>query len=244
MTTLNGVYEQFTPVDRNLPNGGGTYQSVTTNTNANPIFPNKTATMPKEYINPTTGKLWSPTEYANKVASTLPISKPIGDVPQYTADQFSQPAQTTEQLTQTATGLNNASNDISTGTTDPYDITQGGAIVYSPQEKDAIRKAYSGVYDPAITDVLLKLKDKEAADLKAQTKAENFDTTENIKQTYEAMDKVKGGDGYIAPQDWTLLRNLWAKHGGSDASFISNFKRYVNPASYTTVGIGTVDTGA
>jgi hypothetical protein len=207
MTTLNGTYEQFVPTNRQLPNGGGSYQSVTSNTNANPLFSNKTATMPKEYINPATGKLWDPQEYANNVAKTLPISKPIGDVPQYTADQFTQPAQTTEQLTSTATRLNNSANDLATGTTDPYDITKGGSIVYSPTEKEAIRKAYSGVYDPAITTALFKLEEKQKADaavIKDKKDREDrvFATNESIRQwkATTGLDKVDGKDLFTQSQ--------------------------------------------
>ena len=156
---------------------------------------------PKEYINPTTGKKYTAQEIVDNMKKKLIISKPenIGDVPQYTADQFRQGEQSGEDLVRTATNLNNAANDIATGTTDPYDITKGGTIVYSPQEKEAIRKAYAGVYDPAITTALYKLDQKQKQDAAAEEEAtwkerQKFSTEENIRQ-YNATTGAGGGSG-------------------------------------------------
>ena len=185
---------------------GGNYQSpifTTTPSAASPIQPMNPAqpiftTVPKvqgasptnqppsPYINPKTGQQYTPQEYANNMALRIPPpQKGTGDVPQYAGDQFTKPNQTAEQQQMVAATLNNARNDIATGTTDPYGATTG--IAYSPAERAAIEKAYAGVYDPAINSALAKLdvKQKEdAALLKAQQDraAKIFDTNESIRQ--------------------------------------------------------------
>ncbi len=100
-------------------------------------------------------------------------------------------------------------------------------------------------------------KAKEDA-LNRATKASNmtFDTQANISHQVSAFEKIKGapylhGDGvvksdkdnYVAPEAWTAALNNWMMNGGTYASFVSNFKRYLNPSSYDQVGIGT-DSGA
>lgn len=91
-------------------------------------------------------------------------------------------------------------------------------------------------------------KDKKDA---LAAKPKNFDTDANIAEVAQRMQKITGkakgeknGDNYIDPNAWIAMRNLWQSHGGSDATFVSNFKRYVNPLSYDLVGIGTGDSGA
>jgi hypothetical protein len=50
-----------------------------------------------------------------------------------------------------------------------------------------------------------------------------------ISQASEAFESVKGGDGYINPKDWVLLRNAWVANGGLLKDFIDNFSIYQNP---------------
>ncbi len=89
-------------------------------------------------------------------------------------------------------------------------------------------------------------KDEQDRIAKAKEKASNvkFDTEGNIAEVSKRMasltGKAKGepnGDNYIDPNAWIAMRNLWQSHGGSDASFVSNFKRYLNPESYKLAGI-------
>ena len=187
---------------RTLPNGAGSYSSPTLLTKSvaptpvTPAIPKTlvTPTAPKslfsapntasaapvapapvksKYINPATGAYYTPEEYANSVAMKIPVSKANGDIGQYAGDAITNPNQTTQELNRSAYGMNNTRNDISTGQTDPYDITKGGTIVYSPTERAAIEKAYAGIYDPALSDVFTKLDAKskqEAADLAQKNK--------------------------------------------------------------------------
>jgi len=118
--------------------------------------------IPQQFINPKTGGLYTPEEYANNVASSLPGQR--GDIPQNAGDQFTQRNQTSEQLQSTAAGLNNTRNDIAVGETDPYKVGAESGAQYSPQELAAIEKAYSGVYDPAINTALAKLEKQQKAE--------------------------------------------------------------------------------
>lgn len=187
-------------VTRTLPNAGGTYQAPVASPQTPGLFigpqnkitpppavnppiytppqsytPPPTTQTTNKYINPATGSYYTPQEYANVVMQKLPVSKGSGDVTQYAGDALTNPNQTKEQLNRSAYSLNNARNDIAVGQTDPYDITQGGKIVYSPQERAAIEKAYAGIYDPALSDVFTKLDTKakqEASDLEQKNKLE------------------------------------------------------------------------
>lgn len=93
---------------------------------------------------------------------------------------------------------------------------------------------------------------------RAKEKSSNmtFDTQANISHQVSAFERIKGApytddtgkvvtthDNYVAPEAWTAALNNWMINGGTYASFVSNFKRYLNPASYELVGIGT-ETGA
>jgi len=80
----------------------------------------------------------------------------------------------------------------------------------------------------------------------ANKTSSTFDTSANTAATSAKMQSLTGkakgdpnGDNYIAPEDWIAMRNLWQSHGGSDSSFVSNFKHYLNPESYDMAGLGT-----
>jgi len=119
-----------------------------------------------KYKDPITGKILTPQEYADMLAKRVSG----GDVAKYAGDALSNPNQSIEDMNRDAYGLNNARNDIATGTTDPYNIASRSGIQYTPQELKAIESAYAGIYDPALSDVFLKIdqKQKEAADALAQ----------------------------------------------------------------------------
>lgn len=70
----------------------------------------------------------------------------------------------------------------------------------------------------------------------AAKKESTFDTDARIREFSGNMKKIKGSDGYIDPNEWKAARDLWQSYGGSDATFESNFKRYLNPLSYKLVG--------
>ena len=202
----------------------------------------------QKYVNPTTGQLYSPQEYTNAVVAKMKA----GAVPNYAANQFANPNPTTDQLINQTTNLNNQRNDLAVGQNNLFGDTTG--VAYTASELNAIQSAQAGVYDPAIHDAMAKLTAKQTqdkADAKAAlkvttTKATTFNTPDNISAVSQSMESITGkaigdpsGDNYIDPHAWMAQRNLWAKHGGSDSTFVSNFKRYLNPQSYEMAGLGT-----
>ncbi len=165
-----------TQVTRTLPNGQGTYQSPVISQPSAPAAPPAAPVVQppaapaapagvdySKYTDPTTGKILSPQEYANMLASRVTG----GSVPNYAGNALTQGPQTTGQLTSTATDLNNQRNDIATGTTDPYGVASKSGIAYSPTDLAAIEKAYAGIYDPALKDVFAKLDKKQKEDASA-----------------------------------------------------------------------------
>lgn len=176
-----------------------------------------------KYINPDTGEYFkSAEEYGNYVGNRLPNMKGTGDIPQYAGDV----------LVNQARNLNNARNDIATGTTDPYDFTKGGEITFSPQDLQAIEKAYAGIYDPALNDVFNRLKAAEDEKKKRLDREEQiFQTNENIRQwkATTGLDSSSGNNLFTRTQ----LNNGAANSGlglnvfeGLDPD-IKNF--YINP---------------
>jgi len=216
-----------TPSTINLPNGGGSYeypgifngQTDPTITpppaveQPAPIFNQPTAEQPAEqptrskYMNPATGKYYTPQEYANSVAMKIPASKGTGDVSQYAGDALANPNQSSGDLRNKAREMNNTRNDIATGTTDPYSVGKDSGIAYSPQELKAIESAYAGVYDPAINDVFERLKEKQTSDKEEQNRKDAiqkrdddredkiFATNENIRQWRATTGTNKTGGG-------------------------------------------------
>lgn len=252
------------PQTRNLPNGGGSY-TVGQQTPGTFIGPqNKITPAPvvqppvvvnqqspqvtntpavsqnqpnNKYINPVTGQYYTPQEYADVVAQKIPVSKNNGDVGTYAGNAITNPNQTKEQLNRSAYGMNNARNDIAVGQTDPYDITQGGKIVYSPQERAAIEKAYAGIYDPALSDVFTKLDTqakKEVADLAQKNKLEEM--AQQHKYDLELKKTPAGGTSglndtgtYTSDLDAIVgnTYNLISSKNGKDA-FASSIKNARN----------------
>jgi hypothetical protein len=159
----------------------------------------------KQYINPATGEPFTPEEYVNSVFKAMPNNKGNGDVGQYAGDALTNPDESSQGLNTRATNMNNARNDIATGATNPYDTTEGGKIVYSPQEREAIQKAYAGVYDPALNDVFSRLKTREDEEKrKADREDKIFATNESIRQWKSTTgSKSSGSDSGLASDIFT-----------------------------------------
>ena len=220
-----GSTKGFNPVDsfvtrkQSLPNGGGVYnspvpspqtsvpapqisamifpKSQNTTPPASPIFSQGAAApVRSKYYSPELGRDYTPKEYADMLASKIPVSnnKGDGDIGQTAGDALLYPNQSSSTLDSTARGLNNARNDIATGTTDPYGVGRKSGIDYSPEQLSAIEKAYAGIYDPAIEDVFTRLKQRQADDKAEQDRLDKiaeaaqkredqiFATNENIRQ--------------------------------------------------------------
>ncbi len=175
-----GPYVPTTQVTRTLPNGQGTYQSPVISQPSAPaplpkvapvVQPPAAPTAPaapagvdySRYTDPATGKVLSPQEYANMLATRVTG----GSIPNYAGNSLTQGPQTTAQLTSTATDLNNQRNDIAVGAADPYGVASKSGIAYSPTDLMAIEKAYAGIYDPALKDVFAKLDKKQKEDASA-----------------------------------------------------------------------------
>jgi hypothetical protein len=173
---------------------------------------------PNPYINPSTGQPYSAQEIVTNLANKLPIGKPpVGDVPGYATDQMLQGPQTEQQVISTATDLNNARNDIITGTTDPYRVNQSG-IVYSPAQLQAIRSAYAGIYDPVLKEVFAKLDAKEKERQAEIRKAETvFNTDEAIRQ-YNATTKLKADTPTVSETNAALEKMIWSWLSGDEAA--------------------------
>ena len=181
----------FSNQNRTLPNGAGGYSiagGTQPSTTPGPIFnkppagqPISPVQTPSKYINPATGSYFSPQEYANYITSKIPSKDTTGAIGSYAGNVVANPNAT--NLVQQATNLNNARNDIATGTTDPFKAGNQSGVAYSPSELKAIENAYAGIYDPALNDVFSRLKDqKTQADAKQKQADQIFQTNENIRQ--------------------------------------------------------------
>ena len=202
--------------NQTLPNGGGTFNAAGNSAiTPDPVFtgvppqgqqgqqgqqpaPAQQATQGNDlyakYRDPKTGDVMSPEEYAIFLGNKIP--KGNGDIGNYAGDALTNPNQTANQLSGRATDLNNARNDIQSGTTDPYGIGNQSGIAYNPTELKAIENAYAGIYDPALNDVFARLKDKETEDARLVKREEEiFKTNENIRQWKATTGTKKTGTG-------------------------------------------------
>ena len=176
MTLIPGA-TPFMDVTRNLPAGGGTYQSPVVAQPQTPVVPKAPAivtpqagvqspTQPtgldySKYTDPATGRVLNPQEYADMLARRVTS----GSIPSYAGDTITGGGmETPEQIATRGRVLNNERNDIATGATDPYKVGSQSGIAYSPAELSAIEKAYAGIYDPALKEVFNKLDKKEKED--------------------------------------------------------------------------------
>lgn len=191
-----------------------------------------------KYINPATGQQYTLEEYATKLRNSIPTgsNKGKGDVPQYAGDAMTKPDETTTELETRARGLNIARNDIAVGQTDPYDITQGGNIVYSPAERNAIEKAYAGIYDPTLNDVFARLKEREKAEQRKLDREDKIFATNESIRAWKATTGSKGGSG----EDLFTRSQLndGATRAGAAIADFDNFDNdvknfYINPPKMT-----------
>ena len=196
LINLNRNYTQ----EETLPYGGGTYNPSGKSTifSAPPEVPTapNTSSKPDKYMNPKTGEHMSPQEYVLYLADKMP--KGSGQIPNYAGDAMTNPNESAAGLTNRATNLNNARNDIATGTTDPYKVGSQSGIAYSPAELKAIESAYAGIYDPALNDVFSRLQEKKVENDKLATmKARVFSTNESIRlwQATTGTGKSYNGSG-------------------------------------------------
>lgn len=186
------------------PTGGGSAPAPTKRvfTGGAPVV--ETPTTPEaldysKYTNPATGKPYTPSEYAEVVASR--VSAP--SVPRYAGDVLTKGPQTAEQLAETARSLNNERNDIAVGEKDPYKVASESGLQLTPAQLSAIENAYKGIYTPALEDVFTAMSKKEKQDTEAQRKKEQADQSaldfkndlEKMKVQFEYDKKLKS----IAP---------------------------------------------
>lgn len=152
------------------------------------------SSVPPQWINPATGGFYTPDEIAANLARTAPGAS-NGDIPKFAGDSLTQGPQTTEQLQQTASGLNNARNDIAVGEKDPYKIGSESGVAYTPAELKAIESAYSGVYDPAINSALSKLDQKQKSDQEEREFQHDMKKMETQFQYDKALKAIGTGGG-------------------------------------------------
>jgi len=188
----------------------------------------------EKYRNPKTGEIMSPEEYAVYLGNKIP--KGTGDITNYAGDALAKPDQSANDLIKIATSLNNARNDIATGTEDPYGVGKSSGVAYNPAELKAIESAYAGIYDPALNDAFSRLRDKQKADAKMVAREEKiFATNEAIRQWQATTGTKKTGGDKSGSDNFTKtqLNNGASNSGLSIETFksldpdIQNF--YINP---------------
>lgn len=211
-----------------LPYGGGTYNNSSVTpapvVPPGPVVKPAPASMPQkgtapqgttaaptqsqvnpEFVKPD-GTYYTAQEVVNNRVARMKTGK--ADVPVYAGNAMENPNQSVEQMNKQAYGMNNARNDIATGTTDPYKTGSKSGIAYSPAELKAIEKAYAGIYDPALTDVFSKLDAKKKEDELAATRKYDLEklAQEHKYRLAEAAQKAGSGTSsngttYTAGQD-------------------------------------------
>jgi len=114
----------------------------------------------------------------------------------------------------------------------PISDKADAANVLSPSEAKALGVPYGTTKTEAA---------KMGITPKTATKAASttFKTAPAIASVSTQMESVKGEDGYIDPDKWVAARTNWNKLGGTDATFNSTFKKYLNPKSYKQAGFKT-----
>ncbi len=223
--TSSGTSGSWGTATRTLPGDTGTYESPIITQKETPVVQQQTPAPVdySKYTDPVSGKVMSPQEYADFIAKRATG----GSIPNYAGNSLTQGPQTTEQLTSTATDLNNQRNDIAVGETDPYKAASQSGIAYSPAELSAIEKAYAGIYDPAIKDVYAKLdkkakEDASALDLKNQLalQAQKHKDDIELKQTASGTSGSGLGGTYVPGENPTV--DAWAQRIFDGASKITD----------------------
>ena len=194
-----------------------------------------------KYRDPKTGEVMSPEDYAIYLGNKVPKG---GDVNTYAGDALTNPDQTSNELTSSATKLNNARNDIAVGETDPYKVANKSGIAYTPAQLKAIESAYAGVYDPALEDVFTRLRDKKTEDDKAEARdLIKFKTNEDIRKynattaanksndTTSPLGILRGEDGYVNWEQYEAKAKIAEDSGILMQDFVKNYPpdNYINP---------------
>ena len=194
-----------------------------------------------KYTNPTTGKPYTPQEYADSIASKVSG----GNVPNYAAKVINNPNMSTNDLISTATDLNNTRNDIATGTTDPYGVGPKSGIQYTPEELKAIESAQAGIYDPAIKDVMAKLDTQQKADTAAA--AEKQKQADMVTQTNLDIQKWRATTGSKSASGNNFTNTQEANGASAAGMTLSDFSKldpdiknfYINPPTIYDPTAGT-----
>jgi len=93
------------------------------------------------------------------------------------------------------------------------------------QEQEAFQK-WQAANDQAFQ---LKLEGMKEAYGTSQAAAAPLTQTQTVAAIRSGLEKVKGGDNHVAPQDLARAYDDWVGSGYSPASFWSNFQGYWNP---------------
>lgn len=117
------------------------------------------------------------------------------------------------------------------------------AVVKAQQEQSKLDLS-SKKADESIKNTENSIKNRDARTVIASQKksgsskngSSTFKVSPAIAAVTPQMESVKGTDGYIDPEKWVSARTTWNTLGGTDSSFNSNFKKYLNPASYDKAG--------
>lgn len=186
----------------------------------------------------------------DKQKSILDLNKAINDqVKQNAADLRSQrlaiASQTTNDV-KLSTALATSMADViaKSGVTDEAKIDayiQTMAANNGISNPEVLRSALLKAQGTATTTALKNkntqsIIDKRGTGGGGNGKNPKFVISDQIKQVSPLMEKAKGPDNYIDPAIWVAARSHWNELGGTDASFNTTFKKYLNPASYTKAG--------
>lgn len=165
------------------------------------------STIPPQWLN-ADGSIKTPDQIAADVGGALKSAHGNGDIGTLSLDQFGGDGKSAEQLAADARRIGNARNDIAVGETDPYKVASQSGIAYTPEELNAIEKAYAGVYDPALDTAMAKVQAKQDSDA-AATKDAGF-TLGKDEVRYDAdgnpiavgpSSTGASGDTYVAGQN-------------------------------------------
>lgn len=213
----------FSNKKQTLPNGGGTFNSVTTNQSQNPTVYPTGPTQPD--ISQMGGGKLSPDEIAYASQALGGPQAPASDLGQYTANEY-------ESLLKQRSQLNNARNDIATGTTDPYGYAMGSGRQYSPQQLGAIEKAIAGIYDPALEDVKARIMSEEQAQKKSDTSSNVMTDNERQLFTQFRSEPIVKDYNTIIGQSNNIDNILKNGAGGpADVAAVFNFMKALDPNS-------------
>ena len=121
--------------------------------------------IPQSFLN-ADGTFKSPDQIASEAGAAMAAAHGQPDVGSLAIDQFNNGGSSADAEA-AARRIDNTRNDIAVGATDPYKVASQSGIAYTPEELNAIEKAYAGVYDPALDTALAKVNQKQAADAQA-----------------------------------------------------------------------------